>query len=414
MSKLLYLAYPFPPARFVACIRTWNTAAQLSRLGWDVTVVTPHPSLWRRAATSDSVLKTSTDLGLHLIHTGHAWPWLDTDNLRTSHPRLAWALGGPLRRTLRHCGEEGQVGWISEVKRAITMFRPGMFDAILATGSPFGTFSLARQLSEQLECPYVLDYRDLWTTDNPHKHRSCPSWIQRRERRSFEGASAVTVVSRTWGEMLVDAFGHPERVHIVSNGYSADELEQVKPHPFPEPAILYAGGFYPPKRVLHPVMKALRPLDRPDLRWKFHYCGVASAAAEAAASKAGVRDRLVIHGEVSRPKVLSMSKGAHCAVVITSVEENETRGDRGIVTGKVFELVGMGTPVLLVAPPHSDAEEAIRFSGCRFSGSQVSEMEKYLDTRLNGPRQSCPPPPEFEWHRLGLQFDQVMRSALCK
>src|SRR5262245_44782469 len=45
--KLLFLAFYFPPARAVACVRAWNIAKYLVRLGWEVTVVTPKPSVWR-------------------------------------------------------------------------------------------------------------------------------------------------------------------------------------------------------------------------------------------------------------------------------------------------------------------------------------------------------------------------------
>jgi hypothetical protein len=41
--RLLFLAYYFPPVSTIACIRTWNMAAHLQELGWDITVVTPHP-----------------------------------------------------------------------------------------------------------------------------------------------------------------------------------------------------------------------------------------------------------------------------------------------------------------------------------------------------------------------------------
>ncbi len=45
--KMLFLACYFPPVHGSACVRTWNMAKYLARLGWDVTVVTPDPSLWR-------------------------------------------------------------------------------------------------------------------------------------------------------------------------------------------------------------------------------------------------------------------------------------------------------------------------------------------------------------------------------
>ena len=39
--KVLFLAYFFPPLNLIGCVRTRNIATYLTRVGWDVTVVTP-------------------------------------------------------------------------------------------------------------------------------------------------------------------------------------------------------------------------------------------------------------------------------------------------------------------------------------------------------------------------------------
>jgi hypothetical protein len=45
--KLLFLVWNFTPVQTIGSVRTWNIAKHLARLGWDVTVVTPEPKLWR-------------------------------------------------------------------------------------------------------------------------------------------------------------------------------------------------------------------------------------------------------------------------------------------------------------------------------------------------------------------------------
>ena len=412
MNRLLYLAPSFPPARFVACIRTWNTAKQLSRLGWKVTVVTPHPDLWRSVDPLDGLAQAVADHGLDMMYTGYRWTWLNTGELRVRHGRLAWVLGGPLRRLVRRLGFEGQVGWGPAIREACAAYQPGAFDAILATGNPYVAFSLARELSERLRCPYALDYRDLWTSGNPHAAGRFPPWIRRIERRALDGAAAVTVVCPAMGEALVRAFDVQDRLHVIFNGYDAVELAAVKPHQFVEPAVVYAGIFYPPVGVPDPVLAALRPLHRPDLKWKFHYYGAAARLVAAAAERAGIAERLVTHGQVQRAEALSAARGAHSAVVIASVMPTASLGDRMIVTGKIFELVGMGVPVLLVAPPGSDAELVITGCGRRFAGDQVADMTRYYSELLAGPRQTYQPPLAFEWSRLGMQLHQVLEAII--
>src|SRR5437867_9470876 len=79
--KLLFLAWSFPPLRTIASVRSWNIAKYLSRLGWEMTVVTPEAALWRHV---DSPKKTKTDLATEKIRqilTDHHWRFLNPVHL---------------------------------------------------------------------------------------------------------------------------------------------------------------------------------------------------------------------------------------------------------------------------------------------------------------------------------------------
>ena len=87
--RLLYLAYAFPPLNTVGCGRAWNTAMYLSRLEWDVTVVTPDPSLWQKVEDASGVNLRIEQEGLRRILTGHAWRGLNHTYLRRAGPSRA-------------------------------------------------------------------------------------------------------------------------------------------------------------------------------------------------------------------------------------------------------------------------------------------------------------------------------------
>src|SRR5215510_10711127 len=75
--KLLFLAWNFPPVQTIASVRTWNIAKHLSRIGWDVTVVTPKTEIWRHL---DSVDKANAEIqaeGIRRILTDHYWRFLN-------------------------------------------------------------------------------------------------------------------------------------------------------------------------------------------------------------------------------------------------------------------------------------------------------------------------------------------------
>src|SRR5262245_61852431 len=110
--RLALLAWTFPPAATVGSVRTWNLAKHLSRLGWDVTVVTPDPELLR---FKDNVVKTNEALraeGIHRILTGHRLRCLDPTLFNCWNRGLGWFLGGVSRRIGGRLGISRGIGWI--------------------------------------------------------------------------------------------------------------------------------------------------------------------------------------------------------------------------------------------------------------------------------------------------------------
>src|SRR5687768_18594411 len=80
--KLLFLACFFPPVQAIGAVRTRHIAKYLARLGWEITVVTPDPAVWRNV---EDAQKVSTELereGIRRIHTGHRWRCLEPSQLK--------------------------------------------------------------------------------------------------------------------------------------------------------------------------------------------------------------------------------------------------------------------------------------------------------------------------------------------
>jgi glycosyltransferase involved in cell wall biosynthesis len=415
--RLLFLAYSFPPATASGCVRTWSVAKFLSRLGWEVTVVTPHPSVWRRVeapAVAEANLRRE---GIHRILTGHRWRWLEPEPLNCWNQNLGWLMGGICRKIARCLGIDSRIGWIKVAERTCSTLRAQDVDVILASGRPFATFKLAKRLSDRLGRPYVLDYRDPWT-ENPHgaaRHRP----VQRQEEaRLLSGCAAVTIVSHSWGVALDRRFGLGAKLHVITNGYDPEGLAEVKPYDFGHFAIVYTGVFYPPKRVISPVMAALKRFkeathNNAGSPWYFHYYGETENHVREEAKRFGVTDRVVLHGRVPRGEALSAVRGADVTVVITSVTGDATLADRGIMTGKIFDALGLGTPILLIAPPGSDAEAIAQTTGLArsFTGNDIDGIAAFLQEALSGRTLGAKDLETYAWPHLAKRLNAVLRAA---
>lgn len=416
--KLLFLAYPFPPAKAPGCVRTWNMATYLTRLGWDVTVVTPDPSILRNIEDSEKASTELDHVGIKRILTGHRWRCLAPNNLKCWNKNLGWLAGKVSRTVARKLAIDTHIGWIKAAEQACSDLSANDVDVILATGSPFAAFSLAKRLAERLGRPYVLDYRDPWT-GNPHHGPLPPPAATKREADALEGCAAVTIVSPSWGDALDRRFSVGPKLHVVTNGYDSGEMAAVKPYDFGHCAFVYTGIFYPPKRSISPFLAALKLLRESSQEnakeWYFHYYGVDENHIRQETDRFGLSDRTVLHGRVPRREALSAVRGANLAVVITSVEEEETLADKGIVTGKIFEAVGLATPVLLIAPEGSDASGITKPTGLvtSFTGTQIPGMVSFLKDVVYGQVPQAKNMEICSWTTISKDLDVLLRGLMA-
>lgn len=410
--SLLFLAWPFPPLNSPACVRTWSIAKELSRLGWNVSVVSPDPSLWRKPEDPGIVAAQMKALGVRGVYTGHRLKAFAAGYLHTGGTLVHRFLNGIARRAASSFQLDYGAGWKRPALRAIEAEQPP-FDVILATGGPFTSFEIARELSGRTGVPYVLDYRDPWT-GNPHAHRADREANVALEREIARGAAAVTAISPTLANALRTSFDLGDRVHVLTNGYDPEELGSVVPMEFDDAAIVYTGDFYPPLRVIDPVFAALKPLMNEAVPpWTFHYFGADTERVSDAARRFGIEERVRMHGRVVRRVALEAVKGAAASVVIASVGDGSQPQEKAIMTSKIFESFGLGTPALVIAPDGSDVAAAVNRAGlsvhCR--GNDVAGMTAQLRRFIGGERIPARDIDAFAWPSIARSLDTILRNA---
>ena len=415
--KVLLISYFYPPMNATACVRTGPIAKYLSKLGWKVTVVTPNPQLWRVSAIDPCAQSDASEEGIELLYTNHGWRSLSPGYLKCADHGVR-GLGGKLARGIaRYAGIDRAVGWIGPVKKACEAIERKDVDLIVASGEPGVSFNLAQLLSKKIGCPYVLDYHDL-LTGNPFASPRFARRVEQRERELVSMSSAITVVSQSWANDLVSRFDPVSKVHVIPNGYDSDLLDSIEPEKFDHPAIVYAGCFYPPKSVITPVMAALKHCDQDDALsgrpWQFHYYGRDGEHVSREAARFGLGRRVVIHGMLERRKAIAAVKGADACIVITSVCESLSPGDRGFITSKLYETLGAGTPIVLITPEGSEAHVMSKSYShiARFTGDDVLGMARYFKTLITSGVQKATAASEYSWARITEDLDTILQGVI--
>jgi hypothetical protein len=146
----------------------------------------------------------------------------------------------------------------------------------------------------------------------------------------------------------------------------------------------------------------------------FHYYGAQGLHVRKEAERFGVTDNVIVHEVVPRTMALEAVKGANVAVVITSAAGNATLEDNGMVTGKIFEAIGLGTPLLVIAPDGSDADVVVKTTGLgrRYPANDVGGITSFLRDLMGGKSLEPKDPETYAWGRLVSTLDGVLRDAI--
>jgi glycosyltransferase involved in cell wall biosynthesis len=236
-----------------------------------------------------------------------------------------------------------------------------------------------------------------------------------REAELVLSSSGVTAVAKSFFN------GRPEfasRMHVIPNGFDPEEMASIQRHDFGHCAFVYAGVFQPPQRTITPFFEALRRFKDDTIsrvvKWRFHYYGPQVDYVGEEAKRSGIAEHVVLHGRVNRLEALSAVKGSAVTVVITSVLEEQASKDGWIVTGKLFEPLGLAVPTLLICPAGSDAEEIIETTGlvCAVTAKNVDAMVSFLKTVVSGNSPKPRAPETYSWPNIVKNLDLVLRNAM--
>lgn len=380
-KKILFIALHFPPSEGVADIRATNIARELSRLNYDVTVLTANKSYYKKIS---KIIPKEIE-GISTIRVSFILRFGSGNLIGNKYiPKIARRI---ILKILPYIGLDYLSFWQRNAIKEVIK-KQEKFDYILATGPPFSNFILAKKLAKKLQTKYILDYRDLWTL-SPHLHKEFHRKASiGKEKSVLNKAATVFFVSNSMQKAMEEIFNVKDSV-VISNGFNKDSFSAIPKQKYNNFTISYVGMFYQPKRVIDPVFKALSSIKKEDRNSykniSFIYCGRSGKYIEEKAREFDILDIIKNRGLVPREESFSVTKSSNLSLVITSVNKEANLSDKSIITGKVFEALGMDTKVLCVAPNKSDIRDVIKTQskGIVFNGEETKKIAQFIIDEMN-------------------------------
>jgi glycosyltransferase involved in cell wall biosynthesis len=366
--RILYLAFFFPPSRSSGVYRARATAEHLAAAGWDVTVHTaPREFFTRYFGSVDPSLEQGVDERIKVRRPGMGYFRWERDirrygRFRANMPILANA---GYNWTQRHFFPEHYASWIPHViARALREHAHKRFDLVLATGNPFASFAAAYWFRKLTGVPYVLDYRDAWTFNQfteEHKYPDGhPAWAW--ERRTLERSALTVFVNeglRGWHAERYPAAA--AQMDVVPNGWEPEILGRAA---YPGPAsgrplrFGYLGTITEamPLRVLFDAWRIARA--HPELADAtlelYGHLGFFKQSADPLLDQIPLREDLGVtyHGPLAKTDVGRAYHSLDALVFCVP-------GARYVTSGKVFEYMATGKPIVSVHSPDIAAVDVL-------------------------------------------------------
>lgn len=260
---------------------------------------------------------------------------------------------------------DARKGWVPFAYReALKIIEEKQADLLVTTGPPHSTHLAGLRLKENTGIRWLADFRDPWT--NVYYNDMLPRTARtRRIDRNYENAvlgkaDALTVVSPGMKDEFSD---RNTNIHVVMNGFDLADMDGEVMESRPESdglfRLTYTGNFKPNQHV-PALWEGICELLSDDAGFakdfSLRFVGnVDSSVPEYFASQ-GISSNLEIldyvpHAEVTR----IMSSSSLLFFVIPQARNNEL-----IITGKLFEYLASGRPVIPVGPPGGDAAAILR------------------------------------------------------
>jgi len=297
---------------------------------------------------------------------------------------------------------DGKIGWypyvVKKGRRIIPEIKPSV---ILASGGPYTGLLAAARLSKMFNLPWVAELRDLWA-DNHTVRKIFPLSIidESLERATLSSATRIITVSEPLADKLRDKYGN-SKVEVVYNGYEKDDfivackaknVSKDSMNYSSKLRISYFGMIYRQQspKSLFAALDSMRD-EEGRLPIELHFYGAKYPGSFfGLAARSNMTDILFYHGQVPHRQSLSAQVNSDLLLLLLWGDKKI----KGILTGKLFEYLGAGRPILAVGPKTDSAGEFVKKYKLGFVSDDPEKIKQYLikkviEKKENGEVKQC-------------------------
>ena len=383
MRTVLILAYYFPPMGLGGVQRPLKFSKYLPQFGWRPIVATVKDVSYY---SQDTTLLEELPEEVVVSRSGS----LDPLRLAYCLGKRNIAIGGPRSKGKSFARlilfPDNQIGWVPfAVTRALRLIRKYPVDAILTTSPPASSHLAGYLIHRLTGLPWVIDFRDAWTggefdqaPSNAHRWLACTL-----QQHFIHRATHVIAVSQDIVDGLTDTLPGAPPVTVIPNGYdSADFAFPVGRAPANKFILTYCGALNAARNP-EPLFQALHRMtaqqaDLADLLEVRLIGEDLGLSVETLIRKYKIQHLVTHFGYLTHEKAVTQILAANALVMFITSESHLVKG---VPTGKIYEYLASGKPILAIAPDGTASDLIKRYDrGQTVPPNDVQQIALVLET----------------------------------
>lgn len=406
MKRVLVIAYHFPPGGGPGVQRVLKHVTYLRQAGWEPVVLTVEDGDF--PARDESLLaKVPTDVPVHRVpiyepyklyrkFLGKGNSAIDVNVNKTGDQRRGFkeSIAEWIRATVFI--PDARVAWLlTAVRKGVDLCKKYDVDAIYSSSPPYTCALIARAVKRRTGLPWVAGFRDPWTDFlTTPKRWFLPAAIDRSlERSVFREADGVECA---WTGIIDDALRkYPDldrgKFEHIPNGYDSADFPNVQYVPNQVFTITYTGSMYG-RRTPKAFLGALELLAKADTLKPSEIClqfiGRFGDEVHDMMDRSIFSESILRLGYVPHSQSIAFVMKSEASLLIV----DDAKESAEIVPGKVYEYLGIGRPIIAIAPKGSAIEELITRtnSGMCAPSTDLLAISRIIGTLLDRWRDGTP------------------------
>lgn len=282
---------------------------------------------------------------------------------------------------------DARIGWIPDTyKKARKIITEESIDTIITTGPPNSTHLIGKRLKDRnSDLKWIMDMRDPWSQIFYNETLPRTTLAQKfdlfLEERSLKTADEVVVVSSGMSKLQNSIV--ERSYHVITNGFDhTDFPSMIIPDKNEKFVIKYIGSMTE-SAIPHNLFQALSSISDTGLKKiELQFFGSYSEKIHQYIDTYGLGELIRFKGYVPHMQAKSEMQKANLLVLVIP----NTKNNKIILPGKLFDYIGSQTPILMIGPKDGDAASVIKTYGLgkTFEFNETESLRSFLLNSIKG------------------------------